>query len=348
MESGDPAPVRDRRIALLKPARAGDVKVAHAVQLLTSMLWAFRGTTRSNWLFGPPEDADVIVCHRGEADERIATWRAAGKLIVEIVTNESPESPPPNTLLYPFRAATALALLEQLDDQITLNETSPPPRAPLQTTDTLNVALQGFDDWAFVEGLRGRSGDSRPEEWLVAYTADARVLWAKPSDGIYMAEQPLVKAMRDGQLRPGELRLLPTEQPPPTLHSRPILELLWFSAYHAAAQLAPWLSETSSYRLARWPNFGLIRPAPEQLRVAAILANSELDVGQLARRMQISPQEAARTMNALSVCDSLDATSPSRAAAAVIPAASPQIAPRGGFVAFLRNVRKHLGLKTDE
>jgi hypothetical protein len=65
-----------------------------------------------------------------------------------------------------------------------------------------------------------------------------------------MAEQPVVKAMRDGHLRPGEMRLLPTEKPPPTLHSRPILELLWFSAYHAAAQLAPWLSETSPYRLA--------------------------------------------------------------------------------------------------
>jgi hypothetical protein len=305
------------------------------------MLWAFRGTTRSTWVITTPDEADVIVCHRGDSDERIAPWRAAGKLIAEILTNESPDYSAPNALVYPFRAATALVLLEQLDDQLTLNETSPPPRAPLQTTDTLNVALQGFDDWAFVEGLRGRSGLTRPNEWLAAYSADAHVLWANPGERIYMAEQPVVKAMRDGQLRPGEMRLLPTDQPPPTLHSRPILELLWFSAFHAAAQLAPWLSETSPYRLARWPNFGVIRPAPEQLRVAATLASAELDVGQLARRMKISPQEAARNMNALSVCDSLDAGSSSRVAA-LTRAVLPQITPKGGFVAFLRNMRKHL------
>jgi hypothetical protein len=337
----------DRRLAILKPAVGSDVKVAHAIQLLSSMVWAFRGTTRSHWILSPPEEADVIMCHRGDPDERIATWRSQGKLIAEILTNESPQSTPPDTLVYPFRAAAALVLLEQLDDQLTLNETSPPPRAPLQTTDTLNVALQGFDDWAFVEGLRGRNGEGRPGEWLAAYSVEAHVLWAKPSEGIYMAEQPVVKAMRDGQLALGDLRLLPTEQPPPTLHSRPILELLWFSAYHCAEQLAPWLSETAPYRLTRWPNFGVIRPGAAQLRVAATLAAAELDVGQLSRRMKISREAAARNLNALSVCDSLDVGSGSRMAA-ITRAVLPQISPKGGFVSFLRNVRKHLGLRTDE
>jgi len=312
------------------------------------MLWAFRGTTRSNWVISSPDDSDVVVWHRNTQDDRLVTWRSNGKLLVEIVTSELRGSGPtePTELHYPFRAATALTLLEQLDDQITLNETSAPLRAKLQTTDTLNVALQGFDDWAFVEGLRGHGGEHASNQWLAAYSPQAHVLWAKPSEGIYLAEQPVVNAMRDGQLVPAEMRLLPGEQPPASLHSRPILELLWFSAYHAASQLAPWLSDTVPYRLARWPNFGVIRPAATPLRIAAALAADELDVGQLAKRMAITPQEAARNMNALSVCESL--VPGSSKVAAITRAVLPIINPKGGFVSFLRNVRKHLGLGAEK
>src|SRR5438105_3498218 len=111
-----------RRIALVKPASVVEEKITHALQLFDSILWAFQGTTRSTWTLVAPEAAEVIVVHEGDPDQRIPAWRAGGKLIVEIAVRDSPSC----ALVYPFRAAQALALLERLDGQ--LNSQDDPQR----------------------------------------------------------------------------------------------------------------------------------------------------------------------------------------------------------------------------
>jgi hypothetical protein len=108
----------DRRIALLKPAAATDERVAHALQLLDSILWAFQGTTRSTWKIGSPEVADVVVIHEAGTDKHATTWKSSGKLIVEIATEARVDTSAPNLLVYPFRAQQVLVLLERLDTQL--------------------------------------------------------------------------------------------------------------------------------------------------------------------------------------------------------------------------------------
>ena len=105
----------DRRIALVKPATATDERVAHALQLLDSILWAFQGTTRSTWKVGEPNVADVIVLHEADTDKRATALRASGKLVVEIATAAPADLAAENVLVYPFRAQQVLVLLERLD-----------------------------------------------------------------------------------------------------------------------------------------------------------------------------------------------------------------------------------------
>src|SRR3984885_1749859 len=98
----------DRRIALVKPAAATDERVAHALQLLDSILWAFQGTTRSTWKVGTPEVADVIVVHEADTNKHVATWKTSGKLVVEIATEARVDTTAANVLVYPFRAQQVL------------------------------------------------------------------------------------------------------------------------------------------------------------------------------------------------------------------------------------------------
>lgn len=117
----------------------------------------------------------------------------------------------------------------------------------------------------------------------------------------------------------------------------------WFAGYYAGAQLAPAVKARARYRMSQWPNFGLIRPLPSQLRVAAGLSAAAADLEEIIARANVTREEAIRTLNALYACDVLIAAEPLEKA---IPAvASTTVAqPRGGFTRFLRSMRKHLGL----
>ena len=116
----------------------------------------------------------------------------------------------------------------------------------------------------------------------------------------------------------------------------------WFAAYHASAGLAPWLEPTVRYRVTRWPNFGLIRPLPSHIRVAAALASTPARADEVAARASVSVEEATRTLNALAVANVLVAVGDEESP--VQTPRLPTVAPRVGFAAFLSNVRKHLGL----
>jgi hypothetical protein len=193
-----------------------------------------------------------------------------------------------------------------------------------------------------VETLRTIAEVQNSEAWLVARDAKVPCLWLRADGVLYAAEQPAIHAIRRGTLDLASLNLqkgaLPEGGPSP----RAGTELSWFAAYHASAGLAPWLKPATRYRVARWPNFGLIRPLPLHIRVAAALASTPARADEAAARASVSVEEATRTLNALSVANVLVA-----ADAEGVPVDLPRlptVAPRGGLAAFLSNVRKHLGL----
>ena len=324
-----------RRIALVKPASVVEEKITHALQLFDSILWAFQGTTRTPWTLVAPEAAEVIVVHEGNPDQRIPTWRAAGKLIVEISVRVNP-SPAP-ALVYPFRASQALALLERLDGQ--LNSQDGPQEA--DTSRAAGVASRSHEPWSFVETLRTIAEVQNSETWLVARDARVPCLWLRADGVLYAAEQPTIQAIRRGKLNLASLNLQKSARPEGG-PSRAGTELSWFAAYHASTGLAPWLKPTARYRVTRWPNFGLIRPLPSHIRVAAALASTPALADEVAARASVSVEEATRTLNALSVANVLVAVDDERVPMEL--PSLPTVAPRAGLAAFLSNVRKHLGL----
>jgi hypothetical protein len=339
----------DRRIALLKPAAATDERVAHALQLLDSILWAFQGTTRSTWKVGTPELADVIVVHEADTDKNAVNWKTSGKLVVEIATEARVDTTALNVLVYPFRAQQVLVLLERLDTQLSSAGDAAVASAAVSAASEADVAT---DPWSFVEALRTLRSVQNSEAWLVGRDARIPMLWLRGDAAAYTADAGTVQAIRRGTLRLSKLTLQKGADPgagvpvagqqaaAPALRSG--MELGWFAGYHASSQLAPGLEANAHYRITQWPNFGLIRPLPSQLRIAAGLSSAAADLNEIIERAAVSSEEAVRTLNALHACGVLVALESAGATTRATPGSF--AAPRGGFTKFLRNVRKHLGL----
>jgi hypothetical protein len=337
--SHDPAQTH-RRIAILEPARAVDERVTHALQLLNYVLWAYRGLTYSMWEVSPIETADVLVFHEGEPDERIVQWTAQGRPVVEIAIRDRVDSDVPNLLVYPFRAAQVLKLLDRLEAQLTSGE-------DVSRSTTAEAGAPNEDPWSFVEGLRTLRAVQNKEAWLIGREARTALLWLRGDAATYSAEPSTVQAIRRGSLNPNRLILHKGVAPSDGQAPRSGMELSWFAGYYASDRLAPALKPAAAYRITSWPNFGLIRPLPSQIRVLAGLTSASAHLAEIASRSGISSEEAARTLNALHACGVLvevggDPAGSNDSAPNRTQADTPQ--PPGGLAKFLSHLRRHLGL----
>jgi len=336
------AAVPQRRIALL-PSSADAADTA-PLRLVESMLWAFQGTTRTSWVASSsPEAADVAVIAGAARNERVEAWRQSGKPLIFITVPDAPPVSDEHVLVYPFRANQLLHMLNALDERL---EGAAPPAAPIVASPTTATGIHKatLRAWSFVESLRTLSEVQNTEVWLNGFQGSTQRLWIKGDGTEYSADAATVQAVRRGAFPFGEIQLRKGTAPPSHRGVRSAAELQWFAACHAGASLAPWLSDSVRYRASRWPNFGLIRPLPSQIRATALLAAGALTLHELTRRGSLSPEDAARTLNALDACGVLEAlpdTAP--AAPKPKPSAAPPPAP-GGFGSFVRLLRKRLGL----
>jgi hypothetical protein len=329
----------ERRIALVRPITGGAESATQALQLIESMLWAFQGTMRSNWLSTTSaEAADVIVSAAG--DERVRTWQNSGKPIILIsAPGETVATTAANVLVYPFRATDLMRLLNELDARLSA------PTAPAATT-AVRSQPTGGSPWSFVEALRTLREVQNSAVWLTALQGSSPLLWLKGDASEYSADPNTLQDIRRGTLELGALRLRQGASPPAYRGLRPAAELEWFAGYHASTELAPGIDPAAIFRITRWPNFGLIRPLPSQIRVTALLAAGPLTLDQLTRRTDMSRVEAVRTLNALDACSLL--TVVDRAAAATANPRSPAPQPPGGLATFLKLVRRKLGLSREK
>jgi hypothetical protein len=324
-------------MAVLKPTGAVDERITHALQLMETIVWAVHGTTHSTWRMASVDSADVLVFHEGDTDERIAQWKSQNKPLVEVAVQSRLDSDTPNLLVYPFHATQVLVLLERLETQLTSGLEGPVP-----DESTLAPASTNQDPWTFVEGLRTLRSLQNSEAWLVGRDARTPILWVRGDAATYTAEPLTVEAIRRGTLNPNSLTLEKGSAPTGGQAPRSGMELSWFTGYYASDCLAPALAISTRYRISSWPNFGLIRPLPSQLRVAAGLSSAAADLSEIIKRASVTAEEAARTLNALYACDVLVGVGSGEVGRAV----SAKARPRAGLAKLLANVRKHLGLGT--
>lgn len=336
----------DRRIAVVRPALVADEKINHAMQLFDSILWAFKGTTRSTWTTVPPEAAEVIVVHQDDVNERIA-WKVGAKRVVEIATREPSDPDLAPDLVYPFRAAQVLALLERLEVELE-SANDEVRKQPTDSDDSVDrnahIGQEAADPWKFVEVLRTLREVQNSEGWLLARDGRLPCLWLRADGAKYFAEPSIVQAIRRGTVNLAGLNLLRGTPQPNHPATRSGTELSWFAGYHASEHLAPWLNPAARYRVTRWPNFGLIRPLPSNIRIAAALASAPMRLDEVASRAHVSIEEGTRVLNALAVAQIVEVADADTKLPVAPRSSAPR--PRGGFAAFLSNVRKHLGLGT--
>ncbi|MBB6093328.1 hypothetical protein HNQ60_002206 [Povalibacter uvarum] len=328
-----------RNIALLKPARDNEDLVEHALQLFDSMLWVFRGTTRSDWTLSPPADADVVVVHQAEASDRVNALRSQGKLIVVLSTQRAAQAADEHTLVYPFPATQVMSLLEQLDEHLDgVRVEKAPTASPAAIATNQNT-------WSFVDAVRTVRAARNPGIWLSVEDSHGPVLWVRGDGARYQCSAATQAALRLGQLSGSPLVMERIATPRAGLLNGPGDELLWHCAYHASNSYAPWLNESTTYRLRYWPDLGQLRIGDDltttsQLRVIAALDALPSSPRMLLKRARVAREHAIRTLNALSACGFIEVV---EAAAPTAQRTQFQAAkPQSGFRQLFRNLRRHL------
>jgi len=305
-------PAPERRIALISPERASEHTATQAMKLLASMLWAFKETERTNWTVSSPESADVIVVSNGVDPDRFATWKRSGKLAVVTAPDIHAEIEahllPAHVLVYPFRAAEVLNLLDRIDQQLSVS--SEAHADPAAGSARGGAADTPVTPWAFVEMLRALQEVQNTEAWLVGRDGNMPLIWLKGDGSCYAAEPSIIHAIRRGALDLNWLSLRAGSPPAQGPVVRAGIELAWFAGYHASEKLAPWLNPERRYRLGRRPDFEYIRLSHSQLRMIDILAETASDVTELAACSHVSLEEGTRTLNALGSCDALAVPQP--------------------------------------
>jgi hypothetical protein len=329
----------DRFIALVKPKSSADDPAAHALQVFDSVLWVFKGTMRSNWVTASVDQAAVVVVHHAEQSERIAHWRKQGKQIVVISTDERQASAAPRTLVYPFKADRVLRLLNELEADL-FGDT---PAAVEKVTQADNKHIA--DPWSFIETLGTLRGLNNADVWMMATDSLREEFWLRGDGRQYSCTENFARKIRSGTLKlSGFTFAARSVEVPAELMLRAGIELLWFGSYHVSAALSPALATKTKFRLMFWPDFGALRidsaaQRAAQLRIVASLDAASHSITSLIAAAEATQEEVVRTLNALSTCKCLLATS--RPAAKTLPVATQQ---RGGFRSMLRGIRKHLGL----
>ena len=297
----------ERRIALIGPERVSEQRAAQAMKLLGSMFWAFKETERCNWTVYPPESADVVVVSHTVDPERFAAWKRSGKLMVVVAPDIDADIDPgmlaAPVLVYPFRAAEVLNLLGRLEQQL-ISSCEPHEILALESGNG-GAANESATPWAFVETLRTLREVQNAEAWIEGRDGNTALLWLKGDGSYYAAEPSIVHAIRRGAIDLSWLHLRGGSPPPDGPAVRAGIELAWFAGYHASEKPAPWLNPDKRFRLARLPEFDLIRPSHSQLRIVDILAETASDLTELAACSHVSLEEATRTLNALAACDVL-------------------------------------------
>jgi hypothetical protein len=309
---------------------APDERVTHALQLFSSMLWAFRGSMNVTWTASAPAEAEVVVIHRQASSKDAELWRARGKILIEICAGSAAGDA--RSLVYPFRADQVRALLERLDAEL---------RGETSVNGRTGPSFAG-ETWRFVESMRAMRVRADERRWFVGRQGDNPVLYVQSNAATFLAEESTVAEIRSGTLNLNSLRLDESVPPASGARLRSGLELLWFAAYHAGERLVPSFDTASQIKLARWPNVSAIRPAPVQLRITAALAGGESTVERLAARVRVEQGVVVRTINALAAANLVVASR--SVSPGAVNAWQPEVLPRSGFGAFLRGVRRHLGL----
>jgi hypothetical protein len=330
------------RIAIVQPDSAVE-PAARAMRFFDSVLWVFKSTARAQWQLGTVTEADVIVAHHQADPDELTLWRAAGKYVVVVSTDPTYHDPTAEAegfmLLFPFQTAAAITLLSRLDGEIVTNRRHATKTLVATSTAKPNSA-------AVAETLSMLRSAGTGTQWQLGKVND-QFIWVSGDGRQYLCLPQTVQEIRAGA-GCTELQVISQSTPPQGLVTRAGSELVWFLAYHASSELLFDLPKWASFRLLKWPDFGLVRVSNAainavQMRIVAALDVMPATIAELAYRASAAPIDVVRVINALHAsgciaCMHAPDNKPHT------PKITEPSGIAGGVRGFLRNIRKHLGL----
>lgn len=314
--------MRTRRIAVV--GLADD-----AGQAFRSMLKILDGRGGVSWSLVAPDAADVLIAGTHGSDSVARHWAATAKPLIAVYDGAAVRPVAPYALRHPFRVMQLLDVLEDIDQALCKTAAEGTRLKPVSGA-----------VWSFPESLRQLARGGTPGGFHVAGSGAERV-FVRDDLSVYHASPQTVQRLAREPLELPALTFC-RDTPPVHFETRPMFELAWFSGWHAADTLAPWIKQNVSYRLRRWPDFGMLRGARDQLALAAILTRTSCSRAQL---IKISGQPAPavdRFLNASALSGVLtstgDAAVPAESAGTFIANSAARL---GGLI---RGLRSRLGL----
>lgn len=314
--------MRTRRIAVV--GLADD-----AGQAFRSMLKILDGRGGVSWSLVAPDAADVLIAGIHGSDSVARHWATTGKPLIAVYDGPAVRPPGPYALRHPFRVMQLLDVLDDIDQALcrTVSEGTRPK--PVSSP-----------AWSFHESLRLLARSGTAGSLHVAGSGAERV-FVRDDLSVYHASPQTVQRLAREPLELPALTVC-RDTPPVHFETRPVFELAWFSGWHAADTLAPWIKHNVFYRLRRWPDFGLLRGAREQLALAAILTRTSCSRAQLIKTSGQPAPTVDRFLNACALAGVLtstgDAAVPANNAGTFIANSAARL---GGLI---RGLRSRLGL----
>jgi hypothetical protein len=294
------------------------------------MLKILDGRDGLSWSLVAPNAAEVLVAGTQGGDALARGWALTSKPLIAVYEGGAARPMTPYTLHHPFRVMQLLGVLEDVDHALG----GAAPEAPRAKAAANHAA------WTFAESLRLLARTSAAGNLYVAGSG-AESVFVRDDLSVYHASADVVRRLPCQALELPALTLS-SAKPPPNFESRPVPELAWFSGWHAAETPGPWIEHSATYRLRRWPDFGLLRGTRDQLALAALLTHGRYS---RARLIEVSGQPAStvdRFLNACAVAGVLastgDAAVPAENAATFIASSAAR------FGELIRGLRSRLGL----
>lgn len=300
-----------------------------ASQAFRSMLRILDGRGGVSWSLVAPDVADVLIAGTQGSDSVARHWALTEKPLIAVYEGGAARPMTPYTLHHPFRVMQLLGVLDDVDQAM-----GGPISECARAKPVNGIA------WSFSESLRLLARGSAAGNLHVAGSGAERV-FVRDDLTVYHASPQTIQRLTRQPLELPAL-VLGRDAPPVHFESRPVFELAWFTGWHAADTPAPWIEHNASYRLRRWPDFGLLRGTRDQLALAALLTHASYS---RVRLIEVSRQPAStvdRFLNACALAGVLastgDAAMPADSAGTFIASSAARL---GGLI---RGLRSRLGL----
>ncbi|MEO8672831.1 MAG: hypothetical protein ABI411_16045 [Tahibacter sp.] len=300
----------------------------HAFQ---SMLKIVDGRASANWLLVGPDEADVLMAGVNSNAPVIERWARTRKPLIAVQEGHATRPMSPFNLHHPFRVMQLLGVLDDVERELDSRTSASMPRA----------TAESGASWAFAESLRLLSRRGASDKLYVSPSIFGP-LYVRGDLGAWFASDEIhARLLRQSpiSLPALERATLPV---PSELRARSVTALAWFAGLHGPPGLAPWLDGEATYRLRRWPDFGLLRGTRHQLLASATLARRACTREMLC---------GITGQSTLAIDAFLNASSMTGLLATSIDSQVAQTEHSGGFTmstgqlaGFLRGLRDRLGL----